>query len=258
VSSVSSINSSSAADALSARTSQSLNSDEFLKIMIAELTNQDPFEPMKNADLLNQMTAIQQLQSSQDMSKRFATLMDSFDGLLARQDKSAAAGLIGQLVSGTSTTGQFAMGKVTAVTVDDQDILLQLDTGQTINMNDIIRLGGRNSADIVGSTVVGTTLGNVEVIGKVVSMEANGSQVMLNLLLPNASEDQTVSVPMSTATVIDKDTADMLIGYDVKGYNTDDQLVAGTVISVEWTDTDVVLHLGDNDKISLDRLVSIN
>jgi len=245
-------------EALSGQDSRALNSDDFLKIMITELTNQDPFEPMKNVDLLNQMSAIQQMQSSQDTSKRFQALIERFDGLLSRQDKSAAANLIGQLVSGTTTTGQFAMGKVIAVTVDDQDILLQLDIGQTINMNDILRLGGRNSADIIGSTVVGMTPQGVEVVGKVASMEVDGSQVMLNLLLPDAPEEQTVSVLMSTATVIDKDTADMLIGYNVKGYDPDNQLVEGAVTSVEWTDSNIILHLGENDQLPLDRLISIN
>ena len=39
-------------------TKQTLNTDDFLKIMLTELTNQDPFEPMKNQDLINQIPTI--------------------------------------------------------------------------------------------------------------------------------------------------------------------------------------------------------
>ena len=79
----------------SARDMQTLSSDDFLKIMITELTNQDPLEPMQNQDLLNQMSTIQQMQSSQEMTRSFNELMSNFDSLLTRQAMGAATEMIG-------------------------------------------------------------------------------------------------------------------------------------------------------------------
>ena len=61
------------------KSSQMLNTEDFLKIMITELTNQDPFEPMKNQDLLAQIASIQQLESSQNMTNTFTSVGDRFD-----------------------------------------------------------------------------------------------------------------------------------------------------------------------------------
>src|SRR5687767_15910443 len=52
-----------------------LKTEDFIKMMITQLQNQDPMEPAKNQELLAQMSQIGQLQSStqlQETLKRFS------------------------------------------------------------------------------------------------------------------------------------------------------------------------------------------
>ena len=240
---------------------QVLSSDDFLKIMIAELTNQDPFEPMKNQDILNQMSAIQQLESNRSMSKSFTSLMDRYDRMLMGQELSSGSRMIGQLVSGATPDGQLAFGKVVAVNLSNNNILLELDTGQQININDIIRLGGSNSSDIIGETVIGiinADTGGLErkVVGKVDSIEIDGANVILNLQLHGDPDGKTIPVPLRHATVINRDSADLLIGYYVEGI-INEQPVKGTVRAVEWTADDVLLDIGNDTSLPLQDLREI-
>lgn len=242
----------------SGRNSMALDGQDFMKIMITELTNQDPFEPMKNQELLNQMATIQQLQSSQEMSKSFGLLMERYDNVLMGQELTTASGMIGQLISGDTIAGQYALGKVVAVNRDGDNILLELDTGQQININDMIRLGGSNSQDIVGKMAIGMTAAGEKVVGKIVSVEVNGSGVTLHLQRAGSPADATVAVPLRSSSIINEDTADLLIGYSVAGLGG----IEGVVESVKWTAEKVILNIRDAaDKINelpLENLININ
>src|SRR3712207_426119 len=52
-----------------------LKTEDFIKMMITQLQNQDPLEPAKNQELLAQMSQIGQLQSS-------TTLQESLQGMV--------------------------------------------------------------------------------------------------------------------------------------------------------------------------------
>src|SRR4051794_37129168 len=70
-----------------------LKAEDFIKMMITQLQNQDPMEPAKNDQLLAQMSQIGQLQSA-------TSLQDSLKGLVTQNQIGAAAGLIGKTVQG--------------------------------------------------------------------------------------------------------------------------------------------------------------
>lgn len=50
---------------------QSLGQDDFLRLMIAQLRNQDPFEPMENGQFLGQMAQFSTLSGIQELQKSF-------------------------------------------------------------------------------------------------------------------------------------------------------------------------------------------
>src|SRR5438477_13067402 len=52
-----------------------LKPEDFIKMMITQLQNQDPMEPAKNEELLAQMSQIGQLQSSTDLQTSLKTLV---------------------------------------------------------------------------------------------------------------------------------------------------------------------------------------
>jgi flagellar basal-body rod modification protein FlgD len=201
-----------------AKSKQVLDTDDFMKILLTELTNQDPFEPMKNQELLNQISSIQELQSNQSMADSFTKITDRFDGFMGqldtflnREQLSSAGGMIGQMVSGTSTNGQAALGKVVAVTMDQNEILLELDTGDTVRLNDMTRLGGNSTDDIIGSLVISSTAGGENLtVGVIESIEINGSNVTLHL-------ESGEKMSLRDATIITPDTVHYLQGQFVKG-----------------------------------------
>lgn len=255
------ISSNSSATQVTDKSSLALDSEDFLKIMITELTHQDPLDPMKNQDLLNQMAAIQQLQSSQEMSQSFETLMERYDSLLMRQEMGTASGMIGELVSGNTANGEFAVGKVATVRLDGDNIILELDTGQSVNMQDVLRLGGSNSQDIVGEMVIGMDSSGARIVGEVVSVEVDGEDIKLHLHQAGTPDDETVSVFMKNASIINIDTADLLIGYTAQGLGD----VSGVIESVEWVAQDsgvgVMLNIiasdGDYHRLPLEEITSL-
>ncbi|MBN1846417.1 MAG: hypothetical protein JW810_12080 [Sedimentisphaerales bacterium] len=256
---MSSISSLDGLDALLTETSgstQALTTEDFLEIMITELTNQDPFEPMKNQDLINQMAGIQQIQSSQNMTESFRSITDRFDTFmgqlevfLGKDQLSAASKMIGQTITGTTTQGRFAVGKVMAVTMDGDDILLEIDTGESIALENMSRLGGVNSQDIIGTFVAGTTVDNQDVVGVVEALQTDGQNVILRL-------ESGQEVPLSNATIITADTAYLLLGLYVEAGD-----VQGYVHSYRMTGQEgiagITLILDTDDEVSLTDITQI-
>jgi flagellar basal-body rod modification protein FlgD len=70
-----------------------LTSEGFLELLITQLQNQDPSEPIGNEELLNQISAMRELQSNIELS-------DTLKSLTSNQQLSTAAAFIGKSVSG--------------------------------------------------------------------------------------------------------------------------------------------------------------
>src|SRR4028118_709228 len=79
--------------AVGAKKNCELKTEDFIKMMITQLQNQDPMEPAKNQELLAQMSQIGQLQSA-------TTLQESLQGMVVQNQIGSAAGLIGKSVEG--------------------------------------------------------------------------------------------------------------------------------------------------------------
>lgn len=90
--------------------SKELAPEDFIKILLSEVRNQNPLEPMKNSDLLNQLTQIKSLEASTKLS-------DSFQTMMLQQQIVGAGGLIGRLVSGSTKDGTPVSGLVTGVLI---------------------------------------------------------------------------------------------------------------------------------------------
>lgn len=91
---------------------EELNTSQFLDLMIAELQNQDPLNPMDNAQMIEQIGQIRQI----DASSRLTTTLDA---VLMGQNLSSASSLIGKKISGLDADSKKVEGKVDRVTVTD-------------------------------------------------------------------------------------------------------------------------------------------
>lgn len=101
----------STADATSATTStpsKSLDKDTFLKLLVAQLSNQDPSSPMDTSDMMAQTTQLSMMES---LSEIQASSREQF-GLQMRM---AAADLVGQQVTWKDADGKTQTGVVSGV-----------------------------------------------------------------------------------------------------------------------------------------------
>jgi flagellar basal-body rod modification protein FlgD len=100
---------------------QSLSTEEFLRLLIAELSNQSPFDPIDNQALLEQISAVNAVQSTQ-------TLINTLESLTLAQNLGSASALIGRTVVGI---------------VDDQSISGTVDRAVVENGNVFLLVGSQ-------------------------------------------------------------------------------------------------------------------
>lgn len=89
----------------------SLNTDDFLKLMISELQNQDPLEPMDNAQLAEQLGQIRNIGATDHLT-------ETLDAVLIGQNLATASNLIGKQINALNESGENLTGVVDRVSVD--------------------------------------------------------------------------------------------------------------------------------------------
>lgn len=90
---------------------RNLDLDQFLKLMITELQNQDPLDPMDNSQILEQIGQIRSISASNQ-------LQETLTSVLTGQNLATASGLIGKEVKALSEDGTNVIGKVGKVSVE--------------------------------------------------------------------------------------------------------------------------------------------
>lgn len=112
-----------------------INREEFYSLMIAELQNQDPMEPMSNSELLGQMSEMEQLSAATATADGIANLVDS----LKFQQLTIASTFIGSVVQATDASGTEIQGLVGRVTTSGTDTILGLQIPVTDSAGNVIR-----------------------------------------------------------------------------------------------------------------------
>lgn len=114
-----------------------LGSEQFMKIILTELSRQDPLKPTDTGALLEQLSTIRSIQSGSDMQK-------SMKSLVGQNEFSSAAVLIGHAVSGISEESMRVSGVVASVSRTDSGPVLTLASGTRVPMNKVdavVRVG---------------------------------------------------------------------------------------------------------------------
>lgn len=83
------------------QSTKSLGTDDFLKLMTTQLTNQDPTKPLDSSQFLGQIAQFSTVSGIQDLQKSFSSLSSSLSSSQSLQ----AAGLVGHGVLYPSKTG---------------------------------------------------------------------------------------------------------------------------------------------------------
>jgi flagellar basal-body rod modification protein FlgD len=58
------------------------DTDTFMQLLLAELKNQDPLEPMNNSEMVSQMAQLNSLQQLTSISSNIETMKDYMEALL--------------------------------------------------------------------------------------------------------------------------------------------------------------------------------
>ncbi|PTS90559.1 flagellar hook capping protein [Sphingomonas sp. HMWF008] len=104
-----------------------LSFDALLKIILTQLTYQDPLKPMDNFQFVSQLAQFSQIQIGQTTNDRLQTLVSA-------QGSLQAAGLLGRQVD-IGAGASVVTGKVTAISFANGDPRVTIETGdkQTIS-----------------------------------------------------------------------------------------------------------------------------
>jgi flagellar basal-body rod modification protein FlgD len=105
---------------------------QFVKLLIAELSNQDPLEPMKNQEILQQMSQIREIESNTKLS-------DTLDSVLLGQNVATAGNMLNKVVEGLTDDGQRIAGQVDRITITDGAAKLHIGE-QTISLKNVAQI----------------------------------------------------------------------------------------------------------------------
>ncbi|QDU62580.1 Basal-body rod modification protein FlgD [Planctomycetes bacterium Pan216] len=94
----------------------SLKTEDFMQILIAELSNQDPLEPMDNEQILNQVQAINEVNATQ-------SLVETLGNLSLSQGLGSASNLIGKEIT-AEVGGVEVSGIVDRAEVEDGEVFV--------------------------------------------------------------------------------------------------------------------------------------
>lgn len=120
-----------------ARTSSNaLDSSQFMEILMAQLTHQNPLEPMNNAEMMSQFSQLNSLQELRDIH----TAMDK---LSASNQVMYMASLIGKTVKVNRPDGNILEGVVSEVITEKDNPQLLIEN-EKIPLSDVIDVKGED------------------------------------------------------------------------------------------------------------------
>ena len=119
-----------------------VNQDVFLQLMITQLQNQDPLDPMDNSEFLSQQAMFSQVTTMQEMNdslnKYGEALLNMNSSMLSSTTLSQAMNIVGKEVTAVDPDNKDATisGVVESVKVTDEGVLFTVG-GKEININDV-------------------------------------------------------------------------------------------------------------------------
>jgi flagellar basal-body rod modification protein FlgD len=112
-----------------------LGRDAFLQLLVLELQNQDPLEPVKNSEMVAQLAQFSSLEQMEALNGRFETLSGNMDQL----NFISAQGLLGKYVEGMNREGEITTGFVDSVYLDGSIVVLNVD-GEIMPMSGVLSI----------------------------------------------------------------------------------------------------------------------
>lgn len=121
-----------------------LDQDTFLKLMVAQLRNQDPLNPMDSAEFLAQSAQFTSLERMNQVAQHTAQA-------LSAQMAFGASGLIGQSVTYADADGNEVSGTVTSVRFETTGPVLSIG-GEDVTLSQLVTVGAGQAGGNDGSS----------------------------------------------------------------------------------------------------------
>jgi flagellar basal-body rod modification protein FlgD len=104
-----------------------LSMDDLLKLLMTELSYQDPLKPVDNKDFLTQMAQFTSLDTSRQLN-------DNIQKLLTSQSLNQSVGLLGKTVDANTSQDTLVSGQVTALQLvsGEPEITIKTSGGEVI------------------------------------------------------------------------------------------------------------------------------
>lgn len=104
-----------------------LTTEDFTKLILEELSNQDPLAPNDTNTLLQQMSTLRSIQSNMDLSNNLSDVTQQNEFI-------AAAAMIGKTANGLNVDFERVTGKVTSISRTQGGVVLNLENGERMPM----------------------------------------------------------------------------------------------------------------------------
>jgi flagellar basal-body rod modification protein FlgD len=127
-------------DSTTDSTDATLNYDSFLKLLVAQMQNQDPTDPVDASEQMSQLASFSNVEQAIKTNKHL-------ESLIQETSLSQATGLIGKTL--TSADGETS-GVVTAVDVNADGLTATLENGKTIEVTSGVTVGTKTSSGAGG------------------------------------------------------------------------------------------------------------
>ena len=127
------------AAALGPTTTAESSRDQFLQLLVTQLQNQDPLEPVKQEDFIGQLAQFSQLEGIENLNDSFAAVAEANNSILKATQLSQGSALIGREIQYSGDAGD-SIGIVDAVEFGGDTVSVVVD-GTPVSVDRIQRLG---------------------------------------------------------------------------------------------------------------------
>ncbi|TCL66546.1 FlgD-like protein [Hydrogenispora ethanolica] len=127
------------------KTGDNLGKDDFLNLLVTQLRNQDPLNPMDDKDTIAQMAQFSALEQMQNLNSAFE--MQQASGMIDKDIKAE--------VQNKNGISEVVYGRVTSVQKTDGVLYLNLSDGRQVKLDEVTKVLGTNGAWQEALTLVG-------------------------------------------------------------------------------------------------------
>jgi flagellar basal-body rod modification protein FlgD len=117
-----------------------VDSSQFMQLLLAQLTHQNPLEPMSNSEMMSQFSQLNSLQELRDIHT-------SMDVTSSANQTSYMASLIGKTIKVNQTDGTVLEGVVDGAILEKGNLQLRIGD-KTVALSDVLEIDGTKASQM--------------------------------------------------------------------------------------------------------------